>query len=411
MATRSESRLQKLEAENRRLRRANDKLQKQFAASSRWSFGRVLRKFSIVLCVTLAILCLTAGNILFWAGNTIVKSDRYVAATAPIIRNPSVQNALATNINQKLFAQVDVNRVVSQALPPRAGFLAPVITDQVHQHSQDAIKKVLARPQFQDRWNAAQEHIHDRFIKLVDEHGSDGSINVSEVYTDVSQQLVHTNLAFLANKPLPAKAGQIQLLKGKWLSVLQRTIQHIDTWRLLALGLLIIFSFIGIWLSARRRRTAIVIASLAAAAMFLTLLCIRIGGELIAGKVKQQNAEAVRQIYGIVTHSLVAQTAAILGAAPLMIFIIWISGTSSAASRTKVFLDRLFSGKLHAALFSKGENALTHWTGAHKVALQWSAVALVVASILFTRLTPGTLVAQAIAILMLVLLVEVLAAK
>ncbi|HXE10341.1 MAG TPA: hypothetical protein VN554_02845, partial [Verrucomicrobiae bacterium] len=330
--------------------------------------------------------------------------------TAPIIRNTQVQNALASSVNQQLFKQVDVNQVVSQALPPRAGFLAPTITDQVHQHSQQTILKIVQRPQFQNRWNAAQKHAHDHFIRLVDEHGSDGSIDVGEVYTDVSQQLQGTNLAFLANKPLPSKVGRIQLVQGEWLTMLQRTIQNIDTWRLMAIGLLVIFGAFGIWLSRRRRQTAIILGSLFALAMFLTLIAIRIGKELVGDKVSPQYAEAARQTYSILAHGLVMQTVAVLSAALAMILIVWISGPSKGSHKAREVVDHLFSGKLHAAMFSK-ENGLTRWVGAHKAVLQWLAVTLVAASLLFARLTAGVLIAQLIILGVLVLAVEILAAK
>lgn len=413
-ATRSgNQQLKKLQDENARLRKANEELREQLGnkivAGSRIS--NFFRKLAVVLCVSLAVALLFIGNLLFWAGNTVVKTDRYVAATAPIIKNPAVQSAIATNATQQFFANVDVNQVITQALPPRAEFLAPTITEQFKQHSNQAIKQILQRPQFQDRWNAAQEHAHDRFIRLVKEHGSDGSININEVYSDVSQQLKTTKLSFLADKPLPDSVGQIQVVQGRWLTVLQKTIQNIDTWRTVSIVLLVILSGLGIWLSRNRRRVAVILGSLFAVSMFVTAVGIRIIREVIAGKVPSQDSEAVRQAYTIFVHSLVVQTFTILAAALVMIFITWISGSSSNSRKVRLRLEQLFSGKLHGAIFSHGENGFTNWVGKYKRVLEWLIVILVAASTLFARLTPGVLFAQVMIILLLVLATEVLAAK
>src|SRR6185312_10405346 len=100
-----------------------------------------------------------------------------------------------------------------------------------------------------------------------------------------------------------------------------------------------------------------------------------------------------RQTYSILAHGLVMQTVAVLSAALAMILIVWISGPSKGSHKAREVVDHLFSGKLHAAMFSK-ENGLTRWVGAHKAVLQWLAVTLVAASLLFARLTAGVLIAQ-----------------
>lgn len=404
--------LKNLEAENKRLRQDNLELRKRLngKAPPKGRGVNVIRKIAAILCVALAVALLFTGNILFWTGNTVVKTDKYVAATAPIIRNPAVQDALAYNINQKLYNNVDIDQIISGALPPRAAFLAPTIADQVRQHSDQAVKKILQRPQFQDRWNAAQQRAHDRFIRLVGKHGSDGSIDISEVYSDVSQQLQGTKLAFLANKPLPAKVGDIQLVKGGWLTVLNKTIRNIDTWRVIAIILLVVFSVAGVWLSRNRRKTVEALGWLFAAAMLITVIALKLIRESIGNRVDPHYSEAAKQTFSIVTHSLRIQTFTLLFAALVMVVIAWVSGGSPAARATRSRVDQLFSGNLHKAIFSRGENGFTRWLGAYKSILQWLTVALVAASVLFISLTPAVLLIQVIIILIVVLLIEIFAA-
>ncbi len=416
MATRSGNlQLEKLQADNKRLRQENDELRKRIAtksgSKSHSDNGNLLTKIGVIVFISLAVSLLVAGNLLFWAGNTIVKTDRYVAATAPIIRNTEVQNALASKISTQLFEKVDINQLTEQVLPPRADFLAPTIADQLEQHTEATVKKILQNPEFQNKWNDAQEHAHERFIQAVEKHGSDGSIDIGEVYSDVSQNFKDTKLAFLADKPLPPQVGKIQLIQGSWLTVLQKTIQNIDTWRMMAIGLLVLFSAAAIWLSRNRRRTVILLASFSAAAMFLTAIAGRLAREVITSHANPQYAEAIRQAYTIFMHPFVTQTFTLFGLALIVAIIAWISGPYASSRNLRSKIDQLLSGQLHAVIFGHHENKFTEWVGKNKQLLQWLSVAVVALSTLFVRLTPTVLLTQVLIILLAVLVIDILAAK
>lgn len=413
----SNSRIRNLEAENRRLFAENQSLRSQLARKTAKSprhaqpqERHLLRNIGVILSLSFAVALLVVGNIFFWAGNTVVNTDRYVASTAPLIKNSEIQKAIANKTTQAVFSSVDVEQEVADVLPPRADFLAPTISGQIRQNADTAIKKILQRPQFQERWNNAQRRSHDRFITAIKKHGSDGTINISEVYSDASQQLQGTKLSFLAGKPLPDKVGQIKIVSGGWIAALGKMINNIGTWRTLSLLLLVIFSALGVWLSRNRRRAVITLGILFALGMFLTAVSARLAREIIAGKADPQYAEAVRQAYTIILHPLAIQTYTIMAAGILIALVTWVSAPyrSSRAVRTKI--DQLFSGRIHQAIFSH-ENSFTTWMGAHKNLLQWLVVAVVAAATLLVRLTPAMLLTQILIIVVAILLIEILAAK
>lgn len=415
MATSSADRqLQQLRAENKRLRRENDELKKNAAlpqpSQKRPRDKHYFRQAGSILAICFAAALLFVGNLLLWTGNTIVKTDRYVEATAPLIQNQAIQDALANKLSQQLYQSVDIEQIAAEALPPRAQFLAPTLSDQFKQHTNQAIHKIIAGPRFQELWDSVNQQSHDRFIAIVNAHGDNGSIDISEFYTQVSQRLKDTKLAFLADKPLPPKIGEIELVQGNWLTVLQTTIQNIDAWRVIILLLLVATSALGIWLSRNRRRATIMLGSLFAFTMFISLVSVRLGREILASHVDPQYSEAARQAYAIVLHPLQVQTATILGASLLIVFIAWIGGNSSSSRLVRQKVDQLFSGKLHTALFAK-ENGLTLWIGRHKRTLQWLVVATVALMTLFIRLTPVALLWDILLILILILLLEILAAQ
>lgn len=404
-----------LKAENRRLKEENARLNRLVANSDTAGTPRQRKSFSrstgVFLLSLLAVLVLFAGNIFFWTGNAIVKNNRFVDATAPLIREEKVQTAISSYATQQFFTTVNVEQIAEESLPPRAAFLAPTLADQVEQNAEKVIQGILKNPSFQEKWNNVLSNSHDRFINQAKQHGSDGTIDLGELYTDqISPQLKDTKLAFLADKPLPDKVGEVQLVEGAWLSKLETLINNIDTWRTIALLLLVVFTVLAVWLSRNRRRTVIALGFWFSVVMFLTLILIRLAREIVADKVDPQFADAAREATQTLLHPLAVQTATILALGLLIAIVAWISGPSRSARRVSELIQGLFAGKLHGALF-KQENTFTLWVGRNKSWLQWGVIVLIAVALLVIRLTPKALGVAAIAALLLILMIEALAAE
>jgi hypothetical protein len=401
----------KLSDENNRLRNENNRLKLQLAElrQERTSrLGRLSpRSTGALVFIILAAALLIAGNLLFWAGNTAVKTDRYVETAAPLIKDPAIQSAIATYATTQLYNNVDVEQLVSEALPPRADFLVPTVTSQLKNNTDAALERVLANSRFQNRWNAAQENAHRRFITAIDKNGSDGALDLSEVYKQLSNNLQGTRLDFLADKPLPDKVGSIQLVSGNWISGLEKVINNIDLWRTLAILLFIASAALGIYLSRNRRRTTIELSLMLSAGMFFTLLALRVIREIAANKVEPVYSEAAGQAAQIVLQPLRVQTMTLFFAALVVAFVAWISGTSSRAMAVKSKTSDLLAGRLHSVLFSR-ENNFTLWLGRHKRLLQWLVIVGLGLSLLFVRLTVTVLISYVLIMLLTVLIIEIL---
>jgi hypothetical protein len=100
--------LKKLRADNAHLRSENRRLEKLMANQQNNKQrdprpSQLLRRLSVVTLVIIATTLLTVGNLVFWFGNTIVKPDRFVAATQPIIKNQNVQQSMALYTTNNIF--------------------------------------------------------------------------------------------------------------------------------------------------------------------------------------------------------------------------------------------------------------------------------------------------------------------
>ncbi|HSX31523.1 MAG TPA: hypothetical protein VLE99_06435 [Candidatus Saccharimonadales bacterium] len=401
---------EQLQAENERLRVENEQLRQTTVIQS--GGHHAWRRTGVVCFMALAVALLVVGNLLFWTGNTIVNNERFNQATAPIIRDSTVQTAVASYTTAQIYNNVDVERQLEQALPPRITFLAPTLASQLRGGTQAALQKVLARPQFQDHWNALLARSHAGFIATVKQSGGDGVIDLNDLYQQLSQSLKGTKLDFLAGKQLPSKVGDVQVLSGSGITVLHKVAVHINTWRTVAVLLFLVSAALAIYLSRRRRRrrTTAMLALYCAIGLLVTLIAVRITREIIAGKAMSQYMDAVRQTVQIIFHPLVIQTTTLLALFALIAVAAWLTGASRSAHAVQDRLHLLFAGKLHQTIFGDHENTFTRWVGAHKRLLQWATVAVIVVLLLVTSLTLTTLAWYAVIAVIAVLLIELLGA-
>jgi hypothetical protein len=147
-----------------------------------------------------------------------------------------------------------------------------------------------------------------------------------------------------------------------------------------------------------------------AAALFITLIALRVTREIVAGKAQDQYAEAVRRIMQIIIHPLVVQTATILVALLVVAIVTWMTGSGRYAAAIRDRIQLLFAGKLHDALFGRHENAFTRWIGTYKQVIEWLIVGVMAILLLVNRLTVKALIVYLIVTLLLILLVELLGA-
>lgn len=394
-----------MRAENRELMRtlASTAEDTETAKKNPW------RSIAVILLVIVSAVLLFLGNIFFWAGNTIAKTDKYVQTVTPLVEDPAIQTAVATYATQQIYNNIDVEPYIRETLPTRAAFLAPTLTSQLQNQTKSILKKIIASAKFKQVWIDSQTKAHKRFVSVATNYKGDGTIQLNDIYQYLSSELKNTPISFLANKQLPSSVGDIQVAQVKWLPFAHKLITRIDIWRILTISLLIITTAGAVFVSRRRRRTTITLGLTYAGIMALTLISVRIGREISANSVNAQYQEAVQNAYQIISHQLITQTFVIMLVGLLIAIIAWISGPSRSAQAITQRVKILLSGNAHKALFSK-ENSVTLWLKAQKRVVQWGYVAIIVAIMLFSHLTPLSLALFVVLMLIGVLFVELIAA-
>jgi hypothetical protein len=366
----------------------------------------LIRKLATITLFTISLALLVSANLFFWFGNTVVKQDRFVAATQPIIKDPTVQSSIALYATNNVFKNTDVQGFTEQVLPPKASFLAPQLTNQLKSFTQSGFQRILASPAFQTRWNNISARQHQRLISFASKYQGDGDISLNNVYGYLADSLSNTKLAFLADKPLPAKVGDIKVISAARLPAFHNLVVHIDAWRLVTLFLLTATLAAAVWLSRNRRKTIYWFSAGASVMMLVTLVALHVTRDSIIAKVDPQYQDGVRQVIQIVFHSLVAQTITVMALAIFVGLVAWVSGASNSAISLKRRAVPLFSSRLHQQAFGSGGSRFVGWAQVHKRSLEWLSVAIFGTIMLLVRLTLKGLFIYALAIAACVLLIE-----
>lgn len=400
--------IESLARDNQRLR-AENSLLKTERGHHQHTVGNGWRMLLIGLSVALATAFLIIGNILFWAGGTLINTDKYADTMSAVIEDEEVQKGIALYTSQQIFKNVDVTETIQNALPPKASFLAGPLTNQVKKATDTALLRVVSSDRFQTTFIKLNTNAHDRFITAVKSSKSDGTINLQDIYNQLSSSLQNTKLSFLASKTLPDKVGSIQVIDAPWLPKARVIINNIGWIKPIALLLVAIFSTMAIWLSRNRRKLVIILGSFYAISMLISLVSFRVARSIIVSNANPQYQTAVDHAAKAILHPLAVQTTTLFLLSILIAIVAWLSGPYKAASAVRNRLDILLSGKLHQALFPS-ENVFTLWVSAHRRLLQWLAVALVALTMLIVTLSPTLVAKYAILLVILVMAIEILAA-
>jgi hypothetical protein len=194
------------------------------------------------------------------------------------------------------------------------------------------------------------------------------------------------------------------------LPTFHKVVTHIDTWRFLAISLMVISLAAAMWLSTQRRRTLYAFSLFSALMMAITLVALHLIKSRIVDSADPQYAAGVARVVQIVFHSLVTQTVTLMAAVLAVGAIAWVSGPSANAAALKRQVALLFNGKLHEQIFAE-DNEFTIWVSNHKNLVQWGIVALLTLVMLIVHLTLTSLFIYLLLMVVLILAVNVIAGQ
>jgi hypothetical protein len=279
------------------------------------------RRVVVAVLIVLGCVIGAGANVTVWLKSVALNTNAWVATVGPLSRDPAVALAISDYAVGQLFASVDAEQRVRQALPPNAAFLAPPLVSATQDYARDVTADVINSERFSAIWSAANRFAHEQAVALLRNKGglfyiSSGQVTVdlNDLLVSVQDTLDSTGLgAVFGDLPLSEGRGKWVVYEGARLAQLQQALTILDRAGVL-LPLLSLAAFaLAVWASLWRRRTLLYIGIGLAITMGLSLFAFRLARSDVLNQIANElYRSAAEAMWGIVLTGLVRQTVLVL---------------------------------------------------------------------------------------------------
>jgi hypothetical protein len=247
-------------------------------------------------------------NVAFWVKTTVIETDDFVAATAPIIEDQAVQQLVTERISTRIFERIDLEERLKQELPQNVAVLAGPIAGQVEEFTQKRIAQFVESDRAADAWETVLRSSHAAIIGYIENPSNDSVITIDELYGVAGKNLQESNVGFLFNRDLPDRVGTIQVADVEFVNEARTAIDTLNKLTYVFAALTILCTAGALWAARNRRAMVIGLSLLSIVILVSTVIALNIGATQAANSAQPESASAVQSIAQIVTNGLREQT-------------------------------------------------------------------------------------------------------
>jgi len=146
-----------------RLRAENAALREYMARAGADATQRQRTVISAMLA-TLAAVCVVAAVPLVWFGATMLDTDRYVEAVAPLADDPQVREAAADVVADEVLARVDVETALEGVLPEVLYPVIPTVAEAFGGVVEQISSSSIESDAFSRLWTAGHREFHRALV-------------------------------------------------------------------------------------------------------------------------------------------------------------------------------------------------------------------------------------------------------
>jgi hypothetical protein len=196
-----------------------------------------------------------------WVDRQMLDTQSWEDASAELIQDPEVRDAVSVYLVDQLYANVDVAGGLEERLPTNLQALAAPIAGALRQPATDAVDRLLDSPRLQQLFIDASSTAQEKLINVLEDKTGSGITTGSGVVTLDLGELVRSlgaelGLPASALDRIPPDAGELEIMRSDQLDAAQtgvRAIRVLSTWLLvLVLGLFALALFLA---RGERRQT------------------------------------------------------------------------------------------------------------------------------------------------------------
>jgi hypothetical protein len=297
-----------------------------------------VRRVITALLVILGCVLAPVSVVALWAKTTVLDTDNYVAAVAPLATNQDIREAVATRITDRIMSESDVVSQLEGKLPARITSRLPNLQAAAEAYVHEAALRFVSSPKFAQLWEDANRRVQAQVVaaltgntgKLKLANNGTVTLDLSGVSKEVRARLEARGVS-LQRVPPGTVDTSIVLFRWPWLGTVQ---DGVDLLQQLAwvLPFLTLLCFAGaIALSVHRRRTVVRVGLGLSAGMLVVLVALAVGrGPYLDLFATPEGRQAGGAAYDQLLHGLRVQSRAIFVLGLVIAFGAWLVGRSPA---------------------------------------------------------------------------------
>lgn len=292
------------------------------------------------IALVLASLFLLLSGLAVYVQRQVLDNQQWTETSTALLQNPTVRNEISLYIVDQIYANVDVSKEISKALPEQLDPLSGALAGGLRNLAVKGADEALAQPPIQSVWADANSATHQTLVDFLE--GDTGALSASngQVTLDLSTlaQTVGDRLGIsnLQDK-LPADAANLKLADSQQLKSAQTAVKVLKGTSILFALLALLFFALYIFVAANRRRAVINTGIAFIAVGILTLVIRSVAGSLLVSQLVTNMSlqPAASDTWDIVTGLLSDQGWALVFYGVVAIAGGWLAGPSGAAKKAR----------------------------------------------------------------------------
>ena len=292
------------------------------------------RGLALALILVASVLAF-AAILAVWVNRQALNTDNWTTASSRMLESPAVRNQLSAYLVDQLYANVDIEAQIREALPPRAQPLAGPAAGLLRDRIELRARQALSHPAVQERWEDANRTAHQALLRVVDGDVESVELDVKALLEQIEEQAgVGGRLA----GALPDDAARITILESDQLDGVQAVGKALRS-----LPVVLVLLSLGLFATAlavapRWRRQAVrAYGAGFVAAGAAALVAGSLAGDAVVGALARTAATepAIRDVWEISTTLLDEAAVATIGYGLVMMVGAWLAGRSAWATAVR----------------------------------------------------------------------------
>ena len=296
------------------------------------------RRLALTLVVLASIVAFVA-MFSVWVNRQVLNTDNWTATSSQLLQKPAIRTQVAGFLVDQLYANVDVEGEIRNALPPRAQALAGPAAGALRTAAQRAALEALSRPRVQVAWENANRKAHELLIKVLEGGGPNVSTHNGVVVLDLKQLLAETEarvgVGGRLSNALPADAAQITILRSDQLKAAQDGFRILRPLPIVLVALSLVLFAIALAVAPGWRRRAVRAYGVGfVVAGALALVAVSLLGDSVVSSLARTDATrpAIAQTWTVSTSLLREIAVATIGYGLLMFLGALLAGPTRTAT-------------------------------------------------------------------------------